>query len=388
MPVDASPGPRSLRLPPSVTDALRRELPALADEVLAVIAAEVPAYARPLEGPFGAGVSRGVQIALSHFLELAEGDPDAAPELDREAYVQLGRGEVRSGRPLEVLLTAYRVGARVSWGRLADVGLRTGLEGPALVALAAAIFAYIDELSAASARGYAAEQSALAGDRDRRLRSLALLVLGGAPAAQLDAAAAEAGWAPPATLCPVLLTGPDAPEMARRWDDRSLVLDEPEGALLLLPDVDGPGRRARLDRLLAERSAIVGLAAPWAAVSAEVPLARRAGTLVAAGVLPQERPVWVADELARLVVHADPVALGALRERRLAPFAALTERSRERLLPTLVSWLRHQGDRQQVADELGIHPQTVRYRVGLLRDVLGDALDDPQSRYELALVLA
>jgi DNA-binding PucR family transcriptional regulator len=96
----------------------------------------------------------------------------------------------------------------------------------------------------------------------------------------------------------------------------------------------------------------------------------------------------VADELARLVVHADPAALGALRERRLAPFAELTARSRERLLPTLASWLRHQGDRQQVADELGIHPQTVRYRVGLLRDVLGEALDDPQSRYELALVLA
>jgi DNA-binding PucR family transcriptional regulator len=34
-----------------------------------------------------------------------------------------------------------------------------------------------------------------------------------------------------------------------------------------------------------------------------------------------------------------------------------------------------------------VHVQTVRYRVGQLRDVLGDALDDPRARLELALAL-
>jgi hypothetical protein len=381
-------GPRALGLPPRVAAALRDELAALADEIIAVIAVEVPAYARPLEGAFGAGVSRGVQVALSHFLELAEGDPDASSGLDREVYVQLGRGEVRAGRPLEALLTAYRVGARISWGRLADVGLRSGLDAPTLVALAAAVFAYIDELTAASAQGYAAEQSALAGDRDRRLRSLAVLLAGGAPAAQLDASASAAGWVPPATLCPMLLTGPGALDLAVRWDDRTLVADEDDGALLLLPDVDGPGRRTRLERLLDGRAAVVGLPSPWASVAAEIPLLRRAAGLVTAGVLPAGRPVWTGDELATLVVHADATALAALRQRRLAPFADLTERGRERLLPTLASWLRHHGDRQAMARDLGVHPQTVRYRVGLLRDLLGGALDDPQQRFELSLALA
>jgi hypothetical protein len=371
-----------------VAAALRDELPALADEIIAGIAVEVPAYARPLEGAFGAGVSRGVQIALSHFLELAEGDPAASARLDREVYVQLGRGEARSGRPLEALLTAYRVGARISWDRLAGVGLRSGLDAPTLVALAAAVFAYIDELTAASAQGYAAEQSALAGDRDRRLRSLALLLVAGAPAAQLDASASEADWVPPATLCPMLVTGPGATDVAMRWDHRTLVVDEDDGALMLLPDVDGPGGRSRLERLLGGRDAVIGLPSPWASVSAEVPLLRRAAVLVAAGTLPQDAPVWVGDELATLVVHADATALAALRQRRLAPFGDLTDRGRERLLPTLASWLRHHGDRQAMAQDLGIHPQTVRYRVGLLRDLLGEALDDPQRRFELSLVLA
>jgi hypothetical protein len=386
--MDTSTGPGGLRLAPTVSAGLRRELPALADEILAVIAAEVPAYARPLEGRFGAGVSRGVQIALSHFLELAEGEPDASPGLDRGVYVELGRGEARSGRPLEALLTAYRVGARVSWDRLAGVGLRSGLDGTALVALAAAVFAYIDELSAASAQGYAAEQSTLAGDRDRRLRALARGLLTGAPAAQLEAVAAEAGWTPPATLSPLLLPGPRAHDVATRWDERTLVVDERDDALLLLPDVDGPGRRARLDRLLDGSPAVLGLPAPWASVATEVPLLRRAAALVATGVLPQDRPVAVVDELARLVVHADPAALAALRERLLIPFAELTDRSRDRLLTTLGSWLRHHGDRQRIARELAVHPQTVRYRVGLLRELLGEALSDPEYRFELSLVLA
>ena len=91
--------------------------------------------------------------------------------------------------------------------------------------------------------------------------------------------------------------------------------------------------------------------------------------------------------LASLVVGADPLALAELSRRRLAPFEGETERSRERLLDTLGAWLAHHGDRQAVAAELGIHPQTVRYRVGLLRELLGDELDDPQRRFELALVL-
>jgi len=40
-----------------------------------------------------------------------------------------------------------------------------------------------------------------------------------------------------------------------------------------------------------------------------------------------------------------------------------------------------------VAADLAIHPQTVRYRVGLLRELLGSDLDRPDRRFELSLVL-
>ena len=41
----------------------------------------------------------------------------------------------------------------------------------------------------------------------------------------------------------------------------------------------------------------------------------------------------------------------------------------------------------EVAAALHVHPQTVRYRVAQLRELFGEALDDPGSRYELLLVL-
>jgi DNA-binding PucR family transcriptional regulator len=34
-----------------------------------------------------------------------------------------------------------------------------------------------------------------------------------------------------------------------------------------------------------------------------------------------------------------------------------------------------------------VHPQTVRYRIAKLRELLGGAMDEPQGRFELDLAL-
>ncbi|RUQ43324.1 PucR family transcriptional regulator, partial [Micrococcus sp. HSID17228] len=36
---------------------------------------------------------------------------------------------------------------------------------------------------------------------------------------------------------------------------------------------------------------------------------------------------------------------------------------------------------------LGVHPQTVGYRVGRLRELFGEALEDPDARFDLEIVL-
>ena len=44
-------------------------------------------------------------------------------------------------------------------------------------------------------------------------------------------------------------------------------------------------------------------------------------------------------------------------------------------------WLAEQGRLGQVAERLGMHPQTVRYRLGRLRELFGDALEDPDEPF-------
>ena len=93
------------------------------------------------------------------------------------------------------------------------------------------------------------------------------------------------------------------------------------------------------------------------------------------------------DHLPELVLTADPEALAELRARALAPLADLRPATAARLTETLRSWLLHQGRRDAVAEELFVHPQTVRYRVGQLRELFGDRLTDPRAVLELVVAL-
>jgi DNA-binding PucR family transcriptional regulator len=103
---------------------------------------------------------------------------------------------------------------------------------------------------------------------------------------------------------------------------------------------------------------------------------------LAAGVIDSD------DHLAALVLDADRAAHDDLRTRALAPMAALRPATAERLEETLRSWLLHQGRREDVAAELFVHAQTVRYRMGQIRELYGDTLDDPDVVRDLVIALA
>ena len=109
-----------------------------------------------------------------------------------DVYRALGRGEMRAGRSLESLLSAYRIGARVAWRRFAAAGVAAGLEPDTLYLLAESIFAYIDVLSAESAEGHALEQSAAASEAQLRRRRLVRMLVRDPPA-DPDAVAGRGG---------------------------------------------------------------------------------------------------------------------------------------------------------------------------------------------------
>src|SRR5438270_12889536 len=108
---DEARGPAGIALDPPIAAALRERLPEVAGRTVASVVAEVPEYADPLRGELGANITRAVELALGTFLRLAEESPAADPARRMlpalEAAYALGRGEARSGRTMNALLSAY-----------------------------------------------------------------------------------------------------------------------------------------------------------------------------------------------------------------------------------------------------------------------------------------
>jgi PucR C-terminal helix-turn-helix domain len=376
-------------LPPEVAQALRPELPALADEIVKAVSEGVPDYARPLEGDFGRALRAGVEDALGQFVAAVE-DPESAREGGRETYVNLGRGEMRAGRSLDALLAAYRIGARAAWRRLVAAGERAGLPPTTLYSLAEAIFAYIDELSADSIEGYAREQAAAAGALQRRRQRLATLLVQDPPAppAAIEAAAADAGWPLPRALAALAVEGEEADRLATRLGPDALVTPLPSLTLVVLPDPAAPGRRRALTAALRGRRAALGQVTGWQEAGLSFARAHRVLELMQEGAVEPEGPLAVAEEhQLELVLGGDRRLAHDLAERALAPLEGETGLSRERLGTTLEAWLRHRGRTEEVARALHVHPQTVRYRLTRLRELFGERLDAPDGRFELELAL-
>ena len=407
-------------LPAETAQALRPAVAGLADETIAAIAAEVPDYARAMEGAFGGAVRRGVEVAYERFLRLIE-DPAADVGRARATYVDLGRGEYHAGRSLDALLAAYRVGARLAWRRFVDAGRDAELPPEVIYDLGEAIFAYIDEISAESADGYAQEQSAAAGEAQRRRRGLVRLLAQDPPAAEeaIRTAARAAAWvlprgvaalvagAPPpgdearvepdATAGGVVrgaaipgeeVTDADAARLARALGAVGAVGGAAAGlACVFVPDPDAPGRRRQLEAALGGVAATLGPTVPWARAGASVRRAAAAQRLRPTGRLPAGGLLIAEEHLAALLLAAD-LTLGAeLAAVRLAPLDELGDVQQERLRATLHAWLDRPGQVQAVAATLGVHPQTVRYRLTKLRELFGEQLEDPDARFELALAL-
>jgi hypothetical protein len=427
-------------IPPEAADVLRPALPGLADEMIAAISLEVPDYARAMEGTFGQLVRMGVEVALNRFMDMVA-DPRSDARRARDTYVNLGRGEFHAGRSLDALLAAYRVGARLAWRRFVEAGTAAGLSPEVLYSLGEAIFAYIDEISAESADGYAEEQSAAAGESQRRRRRLVRLLAQHPPASQesVRTAAQAAAWPLPrrvaALVCAEAETaaGADAAgeppggprgepvpgeetveaigvRLARRLGGAAIGGAAGGLACVWLPDPDAPGRRKQLAAQIAARSdeprsseaagardsagssaaggardgtgtapVALGPTVEWPRAAESLRRAAAAFRLAVSGRAPGGLVV-AEDHLATLL-------LAALAASRLAPLGTLADGPRARLTETLRAWLDRPGQVQAVAAELGVHPQTVRYRIRQLRELFGTRLEDPEARFELALAL-
>jgi hypothetical protein len=363
-------------------------IPAIADELVDVLGPAIPVY-RTLDGPFGRDVVRAVADALHDFAGVIEHRPPTVGA-DRALYVAVGERWFRSGHSLDDLQSGYHLGARVVWRRIAAVATEAEAEAATVAVLADALFAYLDEIAAVTVEGFVAAQAAAAGEVERRRAQLLALLIADPPAerAHLDRAAQEAGWALPRTVAVVALGIADDAGAGLRSRPRlpaDVLTGTADGAAcLVVPDPDGPGRRAQLERGLHGLTAALGPTVPVEHAARSWSRARDLWRL-----RQDDQPALHAadDHLLELLLAEDPTLVDDLARLRLAPLAALSPAARAKLEATLLAYLRRRGNGPRMAADLHVHPQTVRYRLARLRELLGPALDDPEARFELEVVL-
>ena len=208
--------------------------------------------------------------------------------------------------------------------------------------------------------------------REATRRCVALLV----DAGQADAArrlAADTGVPSPRREVTVLvLAGRDSNDLVaavERWcPDALSVLVDRGTAWCLLPDAPGACEDLEAELLSTDQTV--------AAVASELVAVEAAGT-----VRSRTQRALQATSPGELV---RPRRSDGAVSRAVDRFAAAAS---PELVQALVGYLRHRGQYEQASKTLGLHRNTLRYRVGRARELLGVELDDPDVSAETWLAL-
>lgn len=316
-----------------------------------------------------------------------------------ELWRETGRRRARQGVPLELVLHAYTVGARMLWEALvarADVN-EGAIDERVLLSAASTVWSNLDTQNAILIDSYRRESARLQRqDLQRQQATLDALLegRGGDPAYVEEARAALDIGAGDDLACVVVLQEPDIAEdlgsvedrldragISARWHVRSGVYfgllfgDLPdERALCALIDPHAPAR-------MGVARAVGGL--PGFATA--FLLANRAAETLARH---ERRAVSVADRLPEVLMIASPQVTSVLIEQTIGPLLSQPEAQRDTLLETLEALLRHDGSPTHAASDLFCHRNTVIYRLKQIETLTGRTLADPRDKMLLSLALA
>lgn len=382
------------QLPAEMADVLRPKLDGIAAEMIDAIRREIPGYGLPLDSRLGRNLVSAVRRALNQFVELIENP--ASSQVDNALFFRrLGKAEFLNGRSMDLAQAAYRIGARVACHRYIQVARDANLPTETVLLLSEAVLVHINALANESVKGYAvAREQNTVDHRGRARRALAERLLErqadgvGEP---LEALATRAGWPMPRLVACVLVEQGPGAELGpvHEGDSGLLTLVRVREAIILIPDPDLAGRMARVRAAVGDRTAVVGPALPSTQTWLSWQCCRSALRLLKRGVIAADgEPVIAADHFGTMLLAGNENLNRLLAEHVLAGLTDLSKGKATRLEETLDALLASWGrTAPEIADALGVHPQTARARIRQLEAVLGDQLTDPAFRLEAQMVL-
>ena len=377
--------PRSDPPPAELRAALLPAVPTIVEAAITAIGSQGPGL-----GSAEGALERNLRIGLADAVDRwFDGAPTRAEE---ELHFALGRAQARAGRSLDELMSFYRIAGQTMWRRLTDLGAERGIAPSDLYGLAETGFGCVDEISTQAAAGFAEEQSHRSGASNSRRSELVRLLLEQPQADREVLSAAAHGVGVELTPTLAFFVGPVERYDAFTRAARDQLLLGPRGGEFVgaMFDPEGPGRRRQLAAAAAraQTQLVLGHVVPLTQAPASLARARALLALAQAGLV-EGGPLLLAEEhQVALLLSAQPQLAHELAGRLLLPLQAVRgEATRTNLAATLRAWLQSPGQRKTIAHSLGVHPQTVRYRMTRLRELFGSALDDPDRRFELELAL-
>lgn len=335
-------------------------------------------------------IRRGLEILAGR----AEVRPSAA-----ELWRETGRRRARQGIPLEVVLNAYTLGARVLWEALVTRAATEGgrrIDDQVLLQAAQRVWSNLDVQNAVLIDAYRRESARLQRQDLQREQGILDALLEGRGAdpeyAEEARTALDIGVDDGVACVVVLGDGTPGEGLApvedrldrvgirARWHVRSGVyfglLSGPLPPEHELADLFAPSAPGRMG--------VASCADGIAGFAGAFQLATRAAETLARD---ERRVVSVGRRLPEVLLAGSPQVTPLLLAATLGPILALPESQSRTLVDTLAALLRHDGSPTHAAEDLFCHRNTVIYRMKQIEQLSGRSFADPRDKMLLGLAL-
>lgn len=350
-----------------VIEALRGSLDTLADETCARIYQELDAYAGVEAAALAAAVDRNLHTAL---WALRESRVPAADTLD--GAVQTARERYAAGVPVEEIIRGFRISISLIHERFVDLSVSLGVPVEITVMGSRILWGVGDAFTTRIITAYHdLELNTALRDAQRRA-SVVRAVLAGDPVDDPLLEAIDPQGAYAAVRCDVP-AGTDADRVRRRLESSGGAV----GARALVV-LDGGTCLGVVTTRPADPGVPVGLG-PFVA-PADLPRSdRTARQALRLALRLGRRGIQSTDELGwRLAAAGRPDVWQSYADRLLTPVTAEGDFGDE-ILAAVRAWLEHGQSIPQAAATLGVHVNTVRYRLRRFEDLTGAALGEPDT---------